>query len=125
MYPPEIFGGVWDKLDELARSRRLQVPQEVHQELKAQDDDLYKWLTEREPVIVAATSRAVMLEARDVLKDHPELTKTGIGRNKADPFVIALACLNGCTVVTEEQGGTARRPRIPYICDHRSVKHVS
>jgi Domain of unknown function (DUF4411) len=62
-----------------------------------------------------------MLEARAILADHEYLTKTGTGRGKADTFVIALASLRGCPVVTEEQGGSAAKPRIPYVCNVRAV----
>ena len=40
------------------------------------------------------------------------------GRNRADPFVIALASVRGATVVTGEgSDGTDSRPKIPYICE--------
>lgn len=97
-------------------------PQEVLEELKQQDDELYAWLKERSDVCVVSTSRAMMLEARAILADHPHLTKTGTGRGKADPFVIALAAIRGYRVVTEEQGGSARKPRIPYVCKVRSIQ---
>ena len=43
-------------------------------------------------------------------------------RNRADPFVIALAELRGATVVTGEgSDGTERRPKIPYVCQQRDI----
>jgi len=67
----------------------------------------------------------MMLEARAVLVDHPHLTKTGTGRGKADPFVIALASLRDLPVVTQEQGGSASKPRIPYVCGEWGVDCMS
>jgi len=124
-YPPDTFPVVWDRMDGLAAEGRLQVPEEVYEELKAQDDDLLAWVKERTETVVVPTSRAVMLEARAVLADHAGLTKTGTGRGKADPFVIALASLQGCPVVTQEQGGSATKPRIPYVCSRRRVACMS
>lgn len=120
-YPPDSFPVVWDRMDGLATSGQLLVPEEVYEELHAQDDALLAWVKDRSSAIVVPTSRAVMLEARAVLADHEGLTKAGTGRGKADPFVIALARLQTCPVVTQEQGGTAAKPRIPFVCKGRSI----
>lgn len=124
-YPPDSFPVVWDRMDGLASTGRLLVPEEVFEELKAQDDELLAWVKARSSAIVIPTSRAVMLEARAVLSDHEGLTKAGTGRGKADPFVIALARLRDCPVVTQEQGGTATKPRIPFVCKGRGIACMS
>lgn len=120
-YPPDSFPGLWDQMDALARSGRLLAPDEVLDELRAQDDELLAWVKDRVDLIAVPTTRAVMLEARAVLADHPHLTKTGTGRGRADPFVIALAASRTCPVVTQEQGGSADKPRIPYVCGLRGL----
>jgi|SRR5579863_3995079 len=125
MYPPDSFPVVWDRIDELATAGNLLVPEEVLEELRAQDDDLLDWVKERSDSIVVPTNRAVMLEARAVLTDHEGLTKTGTGRGRADPFVIALARLSDCPVVTQEQGGSASKPRIPFVCRRRGIPCMS
>jgi len=109
-------------MDALARNGHLLVPEEVLEELAAQEDDLTTWVKDRSDMIVVPTSRAVMLEARAILSDHQHLTKSGTGRGRADPFVIALAAIRQCPVVTQERGGTAARPRIPYVCGARNVR---
>jgi len=124
-YPPDLFPGVWEHMDELAQAGRLIAPEDVLDELKAQDDDLLAWVKTRTSAIIVPTTRALLLEARDVLADHQELTKTGTGRGRADPFVIALAALRECPVVTQEQGGSASKPRIPYVCAARDVPCMS
>lgn len=111
-YPPDAFPGVWENMDRLANAGGLCPPEEVLDELKAQDDGLLAWVNDRAGSIIVPTSRALMLEARAVLADHGALTKTGTGRGRADPFVIALAALRGLPVVTQEQGGSASKPRI-------------
>lgn len=120
-YPPDVMPGLWDNLDRLAEQGEMHAPEEVLQELKSQDDDLTKWVKDRSDLIIISTTRALMLEARDILRDHAGLTMTGKGRGLADPFVIALAALQGCPVVTHEQGGSATKPRIPYVCGQRQV----
>jgi len=51
-------------MDGLAAAGNLLVPEEVFEELRAQDDDLLAWVKARSDAIVVPTSRAVMLEAR-------------------------------------------------------------
>jgi hypothetical protein len=120
-YPPDVMPGLWENLDNLAQRGEMHAPEEVLAELKRQDDDLAAWVKARSDQIVVATTRALMLEARDILRDHAGLTMTGTGRGLADPFVIALAALKECPVVTHEQGGSAAKPRIPYVCGQRQV----
>ena len=62
-----------------------------------------------------------MLEARTLLAEHPMLTKVGTGRSAADPFVIAGAALESCSLVTQEKGGTPSKPRIPLVCAGRGI----
>lgn len=124
-YPPDSFPVVWDRMDGLAQAGNLLVPEEVFEELRAQDDELLAWVKERSGIIVIPTSRAVMLEARAVLADHEGLTKAGTGRGRADPFVIALARIRQCPVVTQEQGGSASKPRIPFVCQGRGIHCMS
>lgn len=124
-YPPDTFPVVWDRMDGLAAAGDLLVPEEVYEKLSAQDDDLWAWVKERSTAIVVPTTRAVMLEARAILADHEGLAKTGTGRGKADPFVIALANLRDSPVVTQEQGGSAAKPRIPFVCTDRGIACMS
>lgn len=121
LYPPDLFPGVWDAMHNLGELGGLIVPDEVLAELEIRDDDLYAWVKERESEIVFATNRAVMDEARIVLNANPFLVKTGVGRNRADPFVIATAAVLGLPVVSEERGGSPSKPKIPSVCDARGI----
>jgi hypothetical protein len=112
-------------MSDLAQAGQIIAPEDVLEELKAQDDELLGWVKARTDAIIVPTSRALLLEARDVLADHPGLTKTGTGRGRADPFVIALAAQRSCPVVTQEQGGSATKPRIPFVCTARGVACMS
>lgn len=120
-YPPDRFPALWEHMDDLASNGELLIPEEAMAELQVQDDELYSWAKERADKIVHPTSRAIMIGARDVLSDYPYLTKTGTGRGKADPFVVATASLLDLPVVTHEQGGTREKPRIPYVCRQLNI----
>jgi hypothetical protein len=43
----------------------------------------------------------------------------------ADPFVVATARVKGLTVVTEEKGGTTKKPKIPSVCQALGVPCVN
>ena len=115
-YPPDVFPGLWARMEGFAISGRMLVPEEVIEELKQKDDDLHVWVKARTQTAVAPTTAPLMRKVRDVLRDYRHLTKSGKGRGSADPFVIALAQIGPFVVVTEEKGGTASKPRIPYVC---------
>lgn len=124
-YPPENFPNFWDNLDTTAQQGRILVPEEVYKELEAKQDELLEWVQDRAEWLLAPTTKAVMLKVRDVLSQHPGLTKPSTGRDKADPFVIATAWQLGSTVVTEERGGTAPKPKIPSVCASLGIECLS
>ena len=116
-YPPDVFPPLWDKLDELIRSGDLRATEEVLEELKKQDDAVHKWAAARDEMF-CPLDEPVQLAAAEVLKKHQRLVDNRMNRPKADPFVIALAKVNGCIVITGERAtGSLDRPNIPDVCN--------
>jgi len=61
-----------------------------------------------------------------LLGAYPKITKELKGRNRADPFVIAVAQIKGATVVTGEgQNGSENRPKIPWVCAQLGIACIS
>lgn len=120
-YPPAHFPKLWLRIDDLIQDGRFLVSDEVIEEVKEHDDGLKAWIIERRDKIAVPTDEAVTVSVRDVLKSHSRLVMSGSGRNRADPFVIAVARLRGASVVTGEKGGTAERPKIPYVCSDLQI----
>jgi hypothetical protein len=53
----------------------------------------------------------------EILRDHKKLVDTRKNRSGADPFVIALAKVEGCNVITgEKPTNRLERPHIPDVC---------
>ena len=68
------------------------------------------------------TDASVAVEVQRILSAHPRLVMQMKNRNRADPFVVAVASLRGATVVTGEgSDGTADRPKIPFVCSQLGI----
>jgi hypothetical protein len=67
----------------------------------------------------------VQRAAQTILKRFPLLVKASAQRTQADPFVIAVAQVRKIPVVTEERGGSANKPKIPYVCGQLGVACIT
>lgn len=114
-YPPDVFPGLWVKLDESITQQEVLCADEVRVELERQEDDLARWIKVR-PQLFVPLDDAIQRATSEILAGHPLLMKATKNRNGADPFVIATAQVRGLTVVTEEKGGTDAKPKIPSVC---------
>lgn len=119
-YPPDVFPGLWVKLDELVTQQEVLCPEEVRIELARQEDELAKWVKVR-PQLFVPLGEDIQRATSEILGQHPLLMKATKNRNGADPFVIATAQVMGLTVVTEEKGGTDAKPKIPSVCQMLGV----
>lgn len=116
LYPPEAFPSLWDShLPGLIASGELRATQEVLIELKRQDDEILQW-ARSQPGLFVEVDESLQTEVTSILKQFRNLVDADFGRSGADPFVIALARLNGCAVVTQEGPRSRINPRIPDVC---------
>jgi hypothetical protein len=122
-YPIENFPKFWDRVDGLIEENRLISPLEVLLETKKRSDELYGWLKARKADVFRELDDAVQKEAANVLARFPRLVGDKKLSTSADPFVIALALVQGVQVVTEEKPtGSDRRPHIPDVCAELGVQ---
>ncbi len=123
-YPPDVFPGLWRKLEVSIAHKTVLCPDEVRIELARQDDALADWV-DAHPYLFVPLDAAIQVATSEVLAAHPMLMKATKNRNGADPFVIALARVRGLIVVTEERGGTTAKPKIPSVCAALGVRCMS
>jgi hypothetical protein len=125
-YPPKRFSGLWAAIDQLIDDGRLVATIEVYHELKKKDDEIFAWAKERKEALFVEIDDDVQSEVVRIMQDYPKLVDTGKGKSGGDPFVIAQALAGDpqLVVITQEAGGTADKPRIPYVCDKEGVKHI-
>lgn len=121
-YPIENFPSFWVKVDELVQAGRLVAPDEVLIETSKRSDELHTWLKAR-PLMFRELDDAVQIAAAEVLVQFPRLVGEKKLRTSADPFVIALARVEGLQIVTDEKPtGSTLRPNIPDVCTALSMK---
>lgn len=124
-YPPDVFPGLWQHLDEIIAEGRLIATEEVLHELERKEDKLYVWAKERERMFVPI-DESIQSAVTAILRKFEKLVDTRANRSAADPFVIALAQVEGYTVVTGERPtGRLSRPNIPDVCQGLSIPCIS
>jgi hypothetical protein len=113
-------------MDTLISNGIVRASREVLTELERQDDDLYHWCKVREDDFFIDLVEELQDAVTALLRKYPKLVAAGRGRNRADPFVIALATLakpKPLIIVTEESplNGSPNRPNIPFICNNEGL----
>lgn len=122
-YPPKRFPGLWAKLDELIDNSRLLASVEVYSELEKKDDEVFAWAKERRAALFREIDDDVQEAVVQIMATYPKLVDTGKGKSGGDPFVIAqaMAADPHLTVLTEEKGGSANGPKIPFVCQQEGI----
>lgn len=124
-FPPDVLPGFWDKVDELIADEHLRASEEVIREIERKDDDLAAWIKDR-PNLSVPIDDLVQDAVTEILGTHPRLLDTRKNRSGGDPWVIALAKVNKCTVLTKERAtGSARRPHIPDACAAYGIRCIN
>ena len=124
-YPLDVFPALWKNLEAMIEDEELIAPEEVLREIEKKEDELHKWAKAQERMF-HPLDEAVQRATTEILTEFPRLVDSEKERNRADPFVIALAKIKGCPVVTgEKASGTKDRPKIPIVCDHFAVRYLN
>ena len=73
-----------------------------------------------------ALDGSIQAQVRAILAQHQRLLDTRKNKSGGDPFVIALAQVRRCTVVTAELAtNSLTRPKIPDVCGALNVPGIS
>ncbi len=124
-YPEDAFPTLWQHVDDLIDAGRLVASEEVWEEIKTRDEVVKEWAEDRRDDLFVETDAAVALEVQEILVGHERLVMNLKNRNRADPFVIAVARLWDATVITGEgHDGSEKRPKIPYVCQEMDIECI-
>lgn len=122
--PPEVFATLWTNIEQAIASGIVRASDEVWREIGRRDDAIKAWASDQTDLFIPL-DEDIQAATRRVLDAHPKLMGRGGGRNEADPFVIALACIRNAVVVTEETPtGNLDKPRIPDVCDALGIRCI-
>jgi hypothetical protein len=125
IYPRDVFSGAWLKLDELADKNVLVSSELVYAELAVQDDEVTAWAGTHSSMFIPL-DEDVQIKAKAILKVHKNLIDLRRRKSGADPFVIALAIVINCAVVTEEKpSGGPPKIKIPDVCKINSIECIT
>ncbi len=122
-YFEATFPGIWENIADLIAAGRFFISEEVWEEVKKRDAVVKEWC-ERDVSgkLIVPTDGVITSEVRRILKDNERMVMSLKGRNRADPFVVAVARIKGATAVTGEgDDGNEKHPKIPYVCSKISV----
>jgi hypothetical protein len=121
LYPPDVLGPVWEKLEDLIASGIVRAPHEVLIELSNQLDALHDWALGNAEMFVPPDA-ANVAKMKEIINAHPGLIKAHSTKSMGDPWVIALAEINKVPVVQYENKGKKNgAPKIPDVCSARGI----
>ena len=124
IYPSDVFPAVWKKIDQLIQNRIICSSEEVYLEIIAQDDDLAKWIKSKRKLFLPI-DRPIQIKVKQILSTHPTLLDLKKSKSGADPFLIAVALIHECSVVTEEKpSGGPHKSKIPDVCKAYSIECI-
>ena len=115
-YRYSSFPSFWKKMENSIDEDIMIAPDMVLLELKRKEDSLYEWAKNQEKLFVPLSTEIQEIQT-NIINKYPKLIDSSKNRSMCDPWVIALAQLQGCKVVTEESRGSEKRPKIPDVCD--------
>ena len=125
--PRDIFEGVWSKLDDYVRCKRILVHRMVAYEVAEKGDykdDANLWIQTIPDELIVDIDDAQGAFIDKMASEHkhiawrlsnPEYSKS------ADPFIVALGKVSGCCVITNEKMADYK---VPWLCGKYSVEIV-
>jgi hypothetical protein len=120
-YPIEFFPKVWESIHLLAISEVVGIAPVIYEELERGGDELFDWVKARKGDFVAENSDELQ-EAVAYLVNHYNNFGLTTGKNEGDPYVVALAMVEECIVVTNESmTNDMNGPKVPDVCREEGI----
>ena len=124
-YPRDIFGFLWQGVEDAVSAGDVCICTAVHNELKRGGDALYDW-AKNTPGFVCPLSQADMLEASQISNQYPGWVQQS--KNAADPELIAHASNEGREIVSEEKrkgpGAAPHNIKVPNVADDLGISCI-
>lgn len=122
LYRPNSFPTFWKRMEESIINGQVIAPMFVLDELKRKEgDELYSW-AENNISMFLPLQNDLQMAQKSIVNRFPRLISEAKNRSLCDPWVIALAQITPCPVVSEENRGGNSTPKIPDVCDSLGIK---
>jgi hypothetical protein len=121
-YPMDLFPRFWAELAARIASGEIIATEVVRDEIDVKDDELKVWVRAQSGLFVPVDENEQQDRVTEIMTRFPHWVDAEADKNDADPFVIALAMVNGLTVVADEVRGSEVNPHIPYVCAQYGVR---
>ena len=125
-YPFKNVPSFWIKLRLLIDEGRLVCPRAVIKEIEQKDDDLHTWIKKCPSEMLIEHDAGIQAVVAEIMAhEHmSKLVNIEKDRSTADPFVIGLARSRGLILVTQEDRGKGKAPKIPNVADEMGLQHI-
>jgi len=122
LYRPTSFPTFWKRMEESIANGQIIAPMFVLDELKRKEgDQLYVWAVNNISMFLPMETE-LQIAQKVIVNRYPRLISEAKNRSLCDPWVIALAQINKCPVVSEENRGGNSTPKIPDVCEDLRIK---
>ena len=117
IYPVDVFPGVWNFVEDLARDGIIASSEEIYRELQNVDDEILVWANSHKTIFLPL-DEPIQRKVTEILSASRSLVDFRRRKSSGDPFLIATAIHHSCSIVTEEKpaGSGSPKQKIPDIC---------
>ena len=119
MFENELYPGVPEGLESLARDGRLRTSEFVLKEIERNDAQVYQRVRRLRHHMQIQISPALLREAGRLALTYPIMAHVNRDHETADPWVIAIAKENGYKVICEESA--VKPQRMAWVCTREGV----
>ena len=126
LYPRNIYKGLWEEIDALAKSRKLVTCRQIANEIITgkREDTASRWI-KRGNLVILEEGLSVQKTVADVVNATPQLLRFGTmrGSSSGDAFIIATAIEYNLVIITEEKKTSPYK--IPQVANRFGVEALS
>ena len=120
-YPINFFPKVWQSLHQLANDGIVGIAPVIFEELERGGDELFDWFKARKSDFVAENSEELQSSVAYLVNNYNNFGLI-TGKNEGDPYVVALAIIEECEVVTNESmSNDLNGPKVPDVCREEGI----
>lgn len=121
-YPIDFFPKVWQSLHQLAVEDIVGIAPVIFGELEKGGDELFDWFKARKNDFVAENSDELQSAVAYLVNNYNNFGLI-TGKNEGDPYVVALAMIEDCEVVTNESmSNDLNGPKVPDVCRAEGIR---